>query len=44
MEFVEFIGVTDNELLALKNKVIDVKKLYEKIGSDITSYNRKSAM
>ena len=44
VEFVEFIGVTDNELLALKNKVIDVKKLYEKIGSDITSYNRKSAM
>lgn len=40
--FVEFIGVTNDELLAVKDKNIDVKSLYEKIGSDITSYNRKS--
>ena len=44
VDCVEFIGVTNNELLALKNKEINVKKLYEKIGSDITSYNRKSVI
>lgn len=41
VEFVEFIGVTNKELLALKNKQIDVKSLYEKIGSDITDYHRE---
>ena len=40
--FVEFIGVTNDELLAVKDKNIDVKSLYEKIGSDVTSYNRQS--
>ena len=38
--FVEFIGATDSELIALKNKELDVKSLYEKIGSDITNYSR----
>ena len=42
--FVEFIGVTNDELLAVKNKNIDVKSLYEKIGSDVTNYNRKSVL
>lgn len=28
--FVEFIGATDSELIALKNKELDVKSLYEK--------------
>lgn len=42
--FVEFIGATNEELIALKNKEITVKELYEKIGSDITSYNRKSVI
>ena len=42
--FVEFIGVTDNELKAIQNKDIRVKELYEKIGSDITDYNRKSVI
>jgi len=40
--FVEFIGVTNNELKAIINKEIKVKELYEKIGSDVTDYNRKS--
>lgn len=40
--FVEFIGVTNDELLAVKDKSIDVKSLYDKIGSDVTSYNRQS--
>ena len=40
--FVEFIGVTNDELLSVKDKNIDVKSLYEKIGSDVTSYNRQS--
>lgn len=44
VDFVEFIGATNDELLAVKNKEIDVKSLYEKMGSDITSYNRKSVI
>lgn len=42
--FVEFIGVTDNELKAIQNKQISVKKLYKKIGSNITNYNRDSVI
>lgn len=42
VDFVEFIGVTNDELLAIMNKKLDVKTLYEKLDSDITSYNRKS--
>ena len=44
VEFVEFIGVTNAELLSIKNKEFDVKTLYEKLGSDVTDYNRKSAI
>lgn len=44
LDFVEFIGVTNDELLALKNKEIDVETLYSKIGSDITDYKRKSVI
>ena len=42
--FVEFVGVTDSELKAIQNKEIRVKELYEKIGSDVTNYNRKSVI
>ena len=42
--FVEFVGATDNELKAIKNKEISVKELYKKIGSDVTNYNRKSVI
>ena len=42
VDFVEFIGATDSELVALRNKETDVKNLYEEIGSDVTSYSRKS--
>ena len=38
--FVEFVGATDSELKAIQNKQIRVKELYEKIGSDVTDYNR----
>lgn len=44
VDFVEFIGVTDAELVAIKNKELDVKSLYEKIGSDITDYDRESVV
>lgn len=44
VEFVEFIGCTDNELKAVKNKEIKVEELYQKLGSDITDYNRKSVI
>lgn len=42
--FVEFVGATDSELKAIRNKEISVAELFEKIGSDITDYNRKSVM
>lgn len=41
VDFVEFIGATDAELLKIQAKETNVKELYEKIG-DITDYNRKS--
>lgn len=44
IRFVEFVGVTDNELKAIQNKQISVKELYKKIGSDITNYNRDSVI
>ncbi|MCM1183910.1 MAG: suppressor of fused domain protein [Roseburia sp.] len=42
VEFVEFIGVTNDELLAVHNGKIDVKGLYDALGSDVTDYNRSS--
>lgn len=42
--FVEFVGATDSELKAIQNKQIRVKELYEKIGSDVTNYNRDSVI
>ena len=44
VEFVELIGATDAELLALKDNKITVKELYEKLGTDVTSYNRNSVV
>lgn len=44
VDFVEFIGVTNNELLALKNKELDVRSLYNKLENDVTDYNRKSVI
>lgn len=44
VEFVEFIGVTDKELLAIQNKQLTVQDLYNKLGSDITNYNRSSVI
>lgn len=44
VDFVEFIGATDVELLAVRNKETDVKTLYEKIGSDVTDYSRNSVI
>lgn len=42
VDFVELIGVTDNELKAIMNKETTVKELYEKLGNDITDYQRES--
>lgn len=42
VDFVEFIGVTDAELMAVRKKITDVKSLYEKLGSDVTDYGRSS--
>ena len=44
VNFIEFIGVTNDELVAIKNKKLDVKTLYKKIGTDVTNYNRKSVV
>ena len=38
------LWVTDRELRAIQNKQIRVKELYEKLGSDVTSYNRNSVI
>lgn len=35
---------TNNGLLALKNSEMDVKTLYNKLGSDVTDYNRESVV
>ncbi len=42
VEFVEFVGAADAELVRIQNKELDVKELYEKLGSDITDYDRES--
>ena len=44
VEFVEFVGVTNKEIEAVKNKELKVKELYEKLGSGITDYNRQSVL
>lgn len=41
VDFVEFVGATDAELLKIQSKETNVRELFEKIG-DITDYNRKS--
>lgn len=42
--FVEFVGATDRELKAILNKEIRVHELYEKLGTDLTDYNRESVI
>ena len=44
VDFVEFIGVTDAELVKIQNKEMTVKDLYEKLGTDMTDYGRKSVV
>ncbi|MBQ3584210.1 MAG: suppressor of fused domain protein [Lachnospiraceae bacterium] len=44
VEFVEFIGVTDSELLKIRNKETTVKELYGMLGSDLTDYNREAVL
>lgn len=44
VNFVEFIGVTNEELLAIQKKEIDVRTLYKKLGNDLTDYNRQSVI
>ncbi len=44
VDFVQFVGATDNELKAVLNKEITVKDLYEKIGSDLTDYYRNEVI
>lgn len=44
VDFIEFIGVTNDELMAVRNKQMNVKALVEKIGSDVTDYSRNSVI
>lgn len=44
IDFLAFIGVTKEELLAIRKQEITVKELYEKLGTDVTSYTRKSVI
>ena len=43
-DFIAFIGVTQQELQAVMGKELTVKELYEKLGTDVTSYTRKSVI
>lgn len=40
--FVELVGATDSELKAIYEKKLSVNELYEKLGTDVTSYRRQS--
>ena len=42
--FVELVGATDAELKSIYEKKITVRELYDKLGTDITAYNRASVM
>ena len=44
VDFIALIGITKKELQALRNGKITEKELYEKIGTDVTSYRRKSVI
>ena len=44
VDFLALIGITAEELQAIRNKEITVKELYEKLGTDVTSYTRKSVI
>ena len=44
VEFVEFIGATDAELRAIIDKKLTVAQLREKLGTDVTSYDRDSVV
>ena len=44
VDFVEFIGVTDAEIKAVHNKTLTVAELYERLKTDVTSYNRQSVI
>lgn len=41
VEFLELVGVTNNELKAIIDKKINVRELYQEIGTDVTDYNRE---
>ncbi|MBQ2959651.1 MAG: suppressor of fused domain protein [Oscillospiraceae bacterium] len=44
ISFLEIVAISKNELQALIDKEMDVEILYKKMGTDITDYNRKSAI
>lgn len=44
VDFIALIGITKKELQALRNGKITEKELYEKIGTDVISYTRKSVI
>lgn len=42
VHFVELIGVTNDELLAIQDHRVSVRELYRELGSDLTDYSRAS--
>lgn len=44
VDFIAFIGATDTELTAVRNHEMTAAELYEKIGSDVTDYKRKTVI
>ena len=41
VEFIELVGVTDEELKFIIDKKINVRELYQEIGTDVTDFNRE---
>ena len=44
IDFIEFVGVTDMELKSIESNQITGKELFEKIGTDITDFDRNNVI
>lgn len=44
VDFVQFMGVTKEEITAVKNKELNVEELYRKLQNDVTDYHRASCV
>ena len=44
VKFVELVGATHEELSSIRKAEVSVKELYDKLGTDVTSYTRESVL